>query len=107
MFSIRGSGKGAWLCGNTSGRKIDKFKETGFKPVPASAVKPPLIDGSTLAYECKVIKQLEVEDHTVFFGKIVKIHGSPDLKKHIFSINYNKLVSLDMDGSYNLDLEFK
>lgn len=106
-FPSENQAKGAWLCGNTSGRKIDKFKETGFIALPSSIAKPPIIDGSTLAYECKVIKQLSIEDHTVFFGKILKIHGTPDKKKHLFSVNYTKLVSLDMYGNGNFDLGFK
>jgi flavin reductase (DIM6/NTAB) family NADH-FMN oxidoreductase RutF len=99
--------KGAWLCGNTSGRKVDKFKETGLKKAPSKSIKPPLIDGSTVAYECKVIKQLKVEDHTTFIGKIVNIQGDFEFKKHLYTINYNKVVSIDMNGNCNFDLEFK
>ncbi len=73
----------------------------------SSVVKPPIITGSTLAYECKVIKQLDTPDHVVFIGEIVKIHGDPELKKHLYSINYKKLVSIDMDGNSNFDLKYK
>ena len=42
-------------CGNTSGRKVDKFKTFGLTPVPASCVKAPLIDECYANLECKVV----------------------------------------------------
>jgi len=31
------------LCGTKSGREVDKFAEAGLTPLPAAAVRPPLI----------------------------------------------------------------
>lgn len=85
---------GAWLCGEKSGRDVDKFKQTGFKTIASKIVKPPIIDGSTVAYECKVVDKLETGDHTVYVGKIVAIHGTPEKPNHLYSIHYEKLIDL-------------
>lgn len=94
--------EGAWLCGKKSGRDTNKFKEAGFTPIPAKIVKPPLIEGSTVAYECKVVNRIETGDHTLYVGKVVTIHGSPDKPKHLYSIHYKKLMSLDSEGNIHM-----
>jgi flavin reductase (DIM6/NTAB) family NADH-FMN oxidoreductase RutF len=98
-FPSEAQKKGAWLCGKKSGRDIDKFKETGFVPVPSKNVTPPLIADSTVAYECTVTTHLDTGDHTLYVGKVVAIHGSPDAAKHLYSIHYKKLISLDYKGN--------
>jgi flavin reductase (DIM6/NTAB) family NADH-FMN oxidoreductase RutF len=57
-------------------------------------VKPPLIDGSTVAYECKVVNKLETGDHTLYIGKVVAIHGTPEKPTHLYSIHYKNLINL-------------
>ena len=84
----------AWLCGKKSGRNIDKFKETGFIAVPSKIIKPPIIEGSTVAFECKVVDKIDTGDHTVYVGNIVAIHGTPEKPKHLYSISYEKLIDL-------------
>ncbi len=96
--------EGAWFCGVKSGRKVDKFKETGFKQVPAKVITPPLIEGSTVALECKVVREVEAGDHALFIADIVAIHGDPERLRHLYSIHYRKLVSLDCRGYYRTDL---
>ncbi len=103
-FPPEDQAEGAWLCGTKSGKKIDKFKETEFKMVSLDPVKPPMIGGSVVAYACKVINQVEITDHTIFIGEILGIYNDSELKKHLYSINYKRLVSLDMDGNSNFDL---
>lgn len=99
--------KAAWICGTKSGRVLDKFEAGGFKTAPASVVKPPLIEGVTVAYECKVVDQLVCGDHTLFSSEVVAIHGDPKKAKHIYSVHYRKLVSIDWQGSVNFDLDYK
>jgi len=93
-FPSKEQKNGAWLCGEKSGRDIDKFKETGFMAIPSKIVKPPIIEGSTVAYECKVVDKLETGDHTIYVGKIVAIHGTPEKPSHLYSIHYTKLIDL-------------
>jgi len=93
-FPSKEQKKGAWLCGEKSGKDIDKFKETGFKAIPSKIVKPPIIEGSTVAYECKVVDKLDVGDHTIYVGRIVAINGTPEKPSHLYSIHYEKLIDL-------------
>jgi flavin reductase (DIM6/NTAB) family NADH-FMN oxidoreductase RutF len=99
--------KAAWLCGTKSGRTLDKVATGGFKTSPAIKVKPPLIKGATAAYECKVVSEIECGDHTLYSAEIVAIHGDPEKARHLYSIHYRKLVSIDFKGSTNFNLEYK
>ncbi len=99
--------RAAWLCGIKSGRKVDKFAAAGLTTSPAKIVKPPLIKGATAAYECKVMGQLECSDHTLYNGEVVAIHGSSQQAKHLYSIHYAKLISIDCKGNLDMNIEFK
>jgi flavin reductase (DIM6/NTAB) family NADH-FMN oxidoreductase RutF len=48
-------------CGNSSGRRIDKFKVFGLTQVTASCVKPPLIGECYANLECKVVDEKMVD----------------------------------------------
>jgi flavin reductase (DIM6/NTAB) family NADH-FMN oxidoreductase RutF len=63
-------------------------------PSTSKFVKPPIIEGSTVAYECKVVDKIETGDHTVYVGKIVAIHGTTEKPSHLYSIHYEKLINL-------------
>jgi flavin reductase (DIM6/NTAB) family NADH-FMN oxidoreductase RutF len=96
--------EGAWLCGTTSGNKTDKFSKASFQQVRATVVAPPIIEGSTVAYECKVINSVVTGDHTLFIGEVVAIHGSPEKARHLYSVHYRRLVSIDCKGHCNFEL---
>ena len=106
-FPSKEQGKAAWQCGIKSGRKTDKFAETGLTTTPAKVVRPPIIEKATLAYECKVVGVLECGDHTLYNGEIVFVHGNPELAEHIYSVHYRKLISIDSQGNLSMDLGFK
>lgn len=106
-FPSEGQAKAAWLCGTRSGREIDKFAETKLRTVPAKVVRPPIIDDCTVAYECKVVGRMECGDHTLYNGEVVAVYGDPDRAKHLYSIHYRKLVSLDYKGSINFNVQYK
>ncbi len=94
--------EGAWLCGTASGRDVDKFKKGGFKKLPAKVVKPPLMEGVTVAYECKVVDALDTGDHTLYIGKVVAIHGTPEKPRHLYTIHYRKLLGIDHQGNVEM-----
>jgi len=85
-------------------KKIDKFEATEFKPIPSKEVKPPAIDGATVAYECKVVDQFKTGDHTVYVADVVAIHGNPEKINHLYSIHYKKLISIGSNANINMDL---
>ena len=66
------------FCGSNSGRDVDKIAETGLKTLPATKVKPPLIDGCVACFECEVEGELVSGDHTIFAGRVVAGHVADD-----------------------------
>jgi len=86
---------------------MDKFAEAGLTATPSKIVGPPIIEGSTVAYECKVVGQMECGDHTLYNGKVVAIHGDPEKAEHLFSVHYVKLVSIDHKGNIDFSIEYK
>jgi flavin reductase (DIM6/NTAB) family NADH-FMN oxidoreductase RutF len=77
-------------CGTHSGRDVDKFKESGLVAVTAEKVRPPLIEGCTANFECKVVGEIETGDHTIFVGEVVAAHVSEEKKGRLYNLgNYN------------------
>jgi len=105
-FPSEDQAKDAWLCGTKSGRKVDKFQGTGFKPIHSKIVQPPIIEGATAAFECKVVNHVETGDHTIYIAEVVAMHGDHEKAMHLYSIHYTKLVSIDCKGNINFDLKY-
>lgn len=62
-------------CGVKSGRDVDKFKEMGLTPIPASEVKAPMILESPVNIECKVRQILPLGSHDMFLADVVAVHA--------------------------------
>jgi flavin reductase (DIM6/NTAB) family NADH-FMN oxidoreductase RutF len=77
-------------CGTHSGRDVDKFKESGFKALPAKKVKPPLIAGCVSNFECKVVGKLSTGDHTIFVGEVVAAHIEDEAKVRLYNLGGRK-----------------
>jgi len=73
------------FCGTHSGRDHDKFAETGLQAVPARRVRPPVIDGSVAAFECRVTASLETGDHTIFAGEILSAYVNDEPVPRIYN----------------------
>ncbi|MFH1471157.1 MAG: flavin reductase family protein, partial [Candidatus Micrarchaeota archaeon] len=59
------------VCGTTSGRNADKFKEAGLTPLKSEKVKAPRIAECYAWLECRLVNSLETGDHTLFIGEVV------------------------------------
>lgn len=59
------------LAGTVSGRRIDKFKETGLAPVPAHLVRPPLIAECAGHLECQIVETFNVRTHDLLICEVV------------------------------------
>lgn len=70
--------KGSNWCGRKSGRKFDKFAETGWTAVPGNTVKTHHIEECYAYLECKVTQQVISGDHTTFFGEVVDAYAAKD-----------------------------
>jgi flavin reductase (DIM6/NTAB) family NADH-FMN oxidoreductase RutF len=66
------------ICGEKSGREVDKFKLVKLTPEKGIKVNAPLIKESPVSIECKVIKEVEVGDHVWFIGKALAAHVRED-----------------------------
>ena len=64
-------------CGNSSGRKIDKFNVFGLTQVPASYVKAPLIGECYANLECKVVDEKMVAKYNLFILEVLKAWVDP------------------------------
>ena len=91
------------FCGRRSGKKHDKFRETGLTPSPAKKVKPPIIKECIAHLECRLHSQFATGDHTIFIGEIVAAYANKeaftdeyDLKKAkmVFHIAGNRFATL-------------
>ena len=67
-------------CGNSSGRKIDKFKVFGLTQVTASYVKAPLIGECYANLECKVVDDKMAAKYNFFILEVLKAWIDPRSK---------------------------
>ena len=64
-------------CGNTSGRKVDKFAAFGLTPAPAKCVSAPLIAECYANLECKVADSKLVTKYNFFILEVLKAWVDP------------------------------
>lgn len=66
-------------CGVRSGKKYNKFFETGLTPVRATKVNAPMIDECPVNIECKVKQVIPIGAHDMFLAEIVAVHVKENL----------------------------
>ncbi len=66
-------------CGTESGRRVDKFAETGLTPIPSLKVGPPRIKECFGHLECRVVQKYTCGDHTLFVGEVVATSADEDV----------------------------
>ena len=88
-------------CGVKSGRDVDKFKEMGLTPIPASEVKAPMIKESPVNIECKVRQILPLGSHDMFLADVVAVHADEKYMdvKHKFHLEQAEPI-IYSHGSY-------
>jgi len=74
-------------CGNTSGRKVDKFKKFGLTPADASCVQAPLIAECYANLECRVIDMGMTAKYCLFILEVLKAWIDPK-QKHPKTIHH-------------------
>lgn len=67
-------------CGNTSGRRSNKFTRFALTAMPASKVQAPLIDECYANLECRVIDRRMVPTYNMFILEVVKAWVAPTVK---------------------------
>ncbi len=77
--------------GIVSGRKTDKFAESGLTPVRSTLINAPYIEEFPFALECKLIQQIEIGLHTQFIGEILDIKADEEVLDEIGVLNIEKV----------------
>ena len=66
-------------CGLTTGRKRNKFKDTGFTPIESSKIGTPMIEECPYNMECKVFNEIDMSDWVLILGEILETHIDEDM----------------------------
>ena len=66
-------------CGVESGRRVNKWKETGLTAIPSLKVKTPRILECFGHLECKVVKSPIMGDHTLFVGEVISSSANEEV----------------------------
>ena len=74
-------------CGNTSGRRVDKFKTFRLTPAAASRVEAPLIDECYANLECKVVDTSMAARYDLFILEVLNAWIDPS-RKHPRTIHH-------------------
>lgn len=77
-FPVPGQEDDVLYTGTHSGRDVDKLAATQFRTLPATRVKPPLIEGCVVNLECVLDSQTPAGDHSIFVGEVVASHAQED-----------------------------
>ncbi len=67
-------------CGNSSGRRVDKFKAFGLTPVPPAVVDAPLIAECYANLECRVVDTRLLNRYNFFVLEVLKAWVDPACK---------------------------
>ncbi len=64
------------VAGSYSGKNIDKIKalkELGFEFYKANKINTLMVKDAVLNIECKLVKEINIGDHTIFIGEVLDI----------------------------------
>ena len=67
-------------CGNSSGRRVDKFSAFGLTPMPAKRVRAPLVAECFANLECRVFDTRLVQRYNFFVLQVLKAWIDPACK---------------------------
>jgi flavin reductase (DIM6/NTAB) family NADH-FMN oxidoreductase RutF len=66
------------FVGEVTGRNIDKFKESGLTPIPATVVEPPLIEECAGHLECRVAEIFKMQTHDLLICEVLRAVADTD-----------------------------
>lgn len=84
----------ALRCGRCSGRTMDKLRELSISLEPARTIRPMLVSGSRAAFECRLVKSMEVSDHIFYAAEILACGGDPQIRQLFAWDGYARLDTL-------------
>jgi flavin reductase (DIM6/NTAB) family NADH-FMN oxidoreductase RutF len=82
------------FCGRNSGKDIDKFKEAELKKEESEKIDCPRLKDAIGFLECKVVKEIDAGDHTIFIGVILNQKLKTKKKRlfHTYGDNFTTTV---------------
>ncbi|AIG98787.1 MULTISPECIES: flavin reductase family protein [Archaeoglobus] len=80
--------KDVWKAGTLSGAKENKMEKLSLTLVESKKVKVPSIKECQANLECRVVKEVETGDHTLFVGEILHVTHGDAFKDGKPDINY-------------------
>ena len=84
----------AFKCGTCSGREVNKAEAFGIELMDSEKIYPQLIKVHRVAFECRLIQILPVQDHYLLVGEIVALYCNPNIN-HLYTVDgYQKLESI-------------
>jgi len=83
--------------GNSSGRRLDKFKKFKLTPMPAAYVNAPLIDECYANLECRIADRKMVAKYNLFILEVVKAWIDP-VRKNPLNIHHMGRGVFAVDG---------
>ncbi len=83
-YCSENQGEVAHIAGNYSLKDTDKFMKSGVSTFKAKHIKAPLISGCISNYECKVVDEFKVGDHSAFIGQVLNGYYDDSLKPLVF-----------------------
>jgi flavin reductase (DIM6/NTAB) family NADH-FMN oxidoreductase RutF len=78
--------RSVWICGTKSGRDVDKFEEAGLTRTPAEEVSVPLIAECMGWLECRIRERVELGDHVLFVGEVLRASARADAFNHLYRL---------------------
>ena len=72
------------FAGHFTKRETDKLSSEFFETYPAKKINVPMIKGSPLNMECKLVQRIPLGDHTAFIGEVVEFSVDPSKKSVVY-----------------------
>ena len=65
-------------CGITTGRKVDKFADTGLTPIKSVKINTPIIKECPYNIECRLVQEIDLGEWEFLLGEILETHIDDD-----------------------------
>jgi flavin reductase (DIM6/NTAB) family NADH-FMN oxidoreductase RutF len=97
--------KEVWLAGTISGASEDKISKLKLTLVKSKKVRVPSIKECQANLECKVVKEVEVGDHTFFVGEILDASYGDAFKSGKADLNYRFILHTSFGKNFTTNSE--
>jgi len=78
------------LCGISSGKDVDKFKDYRLTKLKSNKIKSPIIKECPVNIECKLKETLHLGSHDLFLGEVVAVSVDADIVGDGGKIDFRK-----------------